>query len=184
MCRKRNIFRPTRSRRLPAEFYLFYDAGPNRTNPPYGDMDDAVKKFRSVLESNDPEKKSELLNEMFSIMAAVSPDSPMYQRMMPVLRDMEAFKQDEYSLYAPLPEDVLQAERQAKQAKRETPAVQHTTSEPPPVSVTGLPPLPALWRKRDRQRSRKIMTGNSICFPLERRSKWSRSVRSPTRTIF
>ena len=71
-------------------------------------------------------------------MAAVSPDSPVYQRMMPILRDMEAFTRDEYSMYAPLPEDVLQAERQAKQAakeaKRKAPTPQRTTSEDPPAS--------------------------------------------------
>jgi hypothetical protein len=122
---------------LARRIYHFYSIDPSRTNLP-GDMDAAVKKFRSILESNDPEKKSALCHEMFTIMAAVSPDSPVYQRMTPVLRDMEAFKRDEYSLYAPLPESVLQTERQAKQAakeaKRKAPAPQHTTSEAPPAS--------------------------------------------------
>ena len=122
---------------LARRIYHFYSTDPNRTNPP-GDMDAAVKKFRSILESNDPEKKSALCHEIFTIMAAVSPDSPVYPRMMPVLRDMEAVTRDEYSLYAPLPEDVLQAERQAKQAakeaKRKAPAPQRTTSEAPPAS--------------------------------------------------
>ena len=122
---------------LARRIYQFYSTDPNQTNPP-GDMDAAVKKFRSILESNDPEKKSALCHEMFTIMAAVPPDSPIYERMMPVLRDMEAVTRDEYSLYAPLPEDVLQAERQttqaAKEAKRKAPAPQRTTSEAPPVS--------------------------------------------------
>ncbi|MDE7260678.1 MAG: hypothetical protein K2N78_01240 [Oscillospiraceae bacterium] len=123
---------------LARKIYHFYSSDPNRTNPPSADMDAAVKEIRSVLESDDPEKKSELFHEIFNIMAAVPPDSPVYQRMMPVLRDMEAFQRGEYSLYAPLPEDVLQVERQAKQAakeaKRKTPAIQPTASEDPPAS--------------------------------------------------
>ena len=100
-------------------------------------MDAAVKKIRAILESDNPEKESGLFHEMFNIMAAVSPDSPVYQRMMPVLRDMEAFKQDEYSLYAPLPEDVLQAERQAKQAAKEA---KRTASTPKRTSLQPPPP--------------------------------------------
>ena len=42
-----------------------------------------------------------------------------YRRMVPVLRDVEAFRRGEYSLFTPLPESVLEAERQAKQAARE-----------------------------------------------------------------
>ena len=64
---------------------------PNRTNPPSNDMDAAVKKIRAILESDDSKKHSKLYGEMFTIMAAVSPDSPEYRRMIPVLRDMETF---------------------------------------------------------------------------------------------
>ena len=123
---------------LARRIYQFYSTDPNQTNPPGDDMAAAVKKIRSALESDNPEKKSALFDNMFSVMAAVSPDSPEYQRMMPVLRDVEAFKQNEYSLYAPLPEDVLQAERQAKEAKRKAPAPQYTTSEVPSAPEGGL----------------------------------------------
>ena len=116
---------------LARRIYHFYSMAPNRTNPPGNDMDAAVKKIRDILDSDDPEKEAELFHEMFSIMAAVSPDSPAYQRMAPVLRDMEAFKRDEYSLYDPLPESVLQAERQAKEAGRKAPATQLYTSRGP-----------------------------------------------------
>ena len=65
-------------------------------------------------------------------MAAVPPDSREYQLMAPVLRDMEAVTRDEYSLYAPLPEAVLQAERQAKQAAKEQKKAQGRTAPTPP----------------------------------------------------
>ena len=123
---------------LARRIYHFYSMDPNRTNPPSNDMDAAVKKIRAILESDDSKKHSKLYGEMFTIMAAVSPDSPEYRRMIPALRDMETFTRGEYSLYEPLPEAVLQAERQkkqvAKEVKRKAPAPQRTTSEAPPAS--------------------------------------------------
>lgn len=123
---------------LARRIYHFYSMDPNRTNPPSNDMDAAVKKIRAILESDDSKKHSKLYGEMFTIMAAVSPDSPEYRRMIPVLRDMETFTRGEYSLYEPLPEVVLQTERQAKQAAKEAqraaPTPQRTPSEAPPAS--------------------------------------------------
>ncbi len=123
---------------LARRIYHFYSMDPNRTNPPGNDMDAAVKRIRAILESDDSKKQSELYGEMFNIMNAVSLDSPVYQRMTPALRDMETFMRGEYSLYEPLPEAVLQAERQAKQtakeARRAVPAPQRTPSEAPPDS--------------------------------------------------
>jgi len=105
-------------------------------------MDAAVKKIRAILEADDSKKHSKLYGEMFTIMAAVSPDSPEYRRMIPVLRDMETFTRGEYSLYEPLPEVVLQTERQAKQAAKEAqraaPTPQRTPSEAPPASCDRL----------------------------------------------
>ena len=123
---------------LARRIYHFYSMDPNRTNPPSSDMDAAVKKIRAILEADDSKKHSKLYGEMFTIMAAVSPDSPEYRRMIPVLRDMETFTRGEYSLYEPLPEVVLQTERQkkqaAKEAKRAAPTPQRTPSEAPPAS--------------------------------------------------
>ena len=116
---------------LARRIYDFYRHAPNRVNPLSDNMDTIIL---SILESDDPEKDGELFHEMFNIMMAVSPDSPEYPRMMSVLRDMEMFRRGDYSLYDPLPEDVLQAERQAKEAKRTARAPQGTTSEAPPAS--------------------------------------------------
>nr|WP_325259171.1 LPD11 domain-containing protein [uncultured Oscillibacter sp.] len=104
---------------LARRIYWFYQADPNRTKSPGPDMDAAVKQILTVLNSNDPERKSGLYHEMFNILAVISPDSEAYQRMVPVLRDVEAFQRGEYSLFTPLPEAVLEAERQEKQAKKE-----------------------------------------------------------------
>ena len=104
---------------LARRIYWFYQADPNRTAHVDPDMDAAVRTILDVLNADGPEKMSGLLHEMANILAAVSPDSEAYQRMIPVLRDVEAFRRGEYSLFTPLSESALEAERQAKQAAKE-----------------------------------------------------------------
>ena len=104
---------------LARRIYWFYQADPNRTAHVDPDMDAAVRTILDVLNADGPEKMSGLLHEMTNILAAVSPDSEAYQRMIPVLRDVEAFRRGEYSLFTPLSESALEAERQAKQAAKE-----------------------------------------------------------------
>ena len=121
---------------LARRIYHFYSIDPNRTNPQGSDMDAAVKKIRAMLD--DPEQSKALYGDMAKIFAAVPLDSRENQLMEPILTDMTAFRRGEYSLFTPLPEAVLEAERQKKQAekeaKRNAPAPQRTTSEAPPVS--------------------------------------------------
>ncbi|MCI9069014.1 MAG: hypothetical protein HFI65_10255, partial [Lachnospiraceae bacterium] len=104
---------------LARRIYWFYRADPNRATPLNPDIDEAVKTIMDMLNADGPEKISGLSQEMTNILAAVSPDSEAYRRMVPVLRDVEAFRRGEYSLFTPLPESALEAERQAKQAARE-----------------------------------------------------------------
>ena len=130
---EKNFLPEYENRQLAQRIYHFYSIDPNRTNPPGADMDAAVKKIYAVLTADDPEKESALFHEMFSIMAAVPPDSREYQLMAPVLRDMEAVTRDEYSLYAPLSEAVLQAERQEKQAAKEARHASSASKRTPPT---------------------------------------------------
>ena len=104
---------------LARRIYWFYQADPNRTKVPKFDMDGAVKMIFGALRPYDPVARGRLAQEMFNILAAVPPDSEAYQRMAPVLRDVEAFRRGEYSLFKPLSEAELEAERQAKQAAKE-----------------------------------------------------------------
>ena len=104
---------------LARRIYWFYQADPNRTKVPKFDMDGAVKLIFGALRPYDPVARGRLAQEMFNILAAVPPDSEAYQRMAPVLRDVEAFRRGEYSLFKPLSEAELEVERQAKQAQKE-----------------------------------------------------------------
>ena len=104
---------------LARRIYWFYHNDPNRTKAPPFDMDEPVNQILSVLTSEDRGAQHRMAQEMTNILAAVSPDSEAYQRMIPVLRDVEAFRRGEYSLFKPLPEAVLEAERQEKQAAKE-----------------------------------------------------------------
>jgi len=104
---------------LARRIYWFYQADPNRTKVPKFDMDGAVKLIFGTLRPYDPVARGRLAQEMFNILAAVPPDSEAYQRMAPVLRDVEAFRRGEYSLFKPLSEAELEVERQAKQAQKE-----------------------------------------------------------------
>ena len=153
---------------LARRIYHFYSMDPNRTNPPSNDMDAAVKKIRAILESDDSKKHSKLYGEMFTIMAAVSPDSPEYRRMIPALRDMETFTRGEYSLYEPLPEAVLQAERQkkqvAKEVKRKAPAPQRTTSEAPPASGDRLAAAARALANKRRTQAQEDQSGQFSLF--------------------
>jgi len=106
-------------RQLARRICDFYRRDPNQTNPPGSDLQAAEEKIFSILTSDDSEKKTGLFSEMFRIMATVPIENQEYPLMMPVLRDAEAFKRGEYSLYTPLPEEILQAERQSRQARNQ-----------------------------------------------------------------
>ena len=104
---------------LARRIYWFYQADPNKTKSVPFDMDAPVDQILTALTSEDRMAVHRLSRDMFNIMAAVPPDSEAYLRMAPVLRDVEAFRRGEYSLFKPLSEAELEAERQAKQVAKE-----------------------------------------------------------------
>jgi N12 class adenine-specific DNA methylase len=104
---------------LARRIYWFYQADPNKTKSVPFDMDAPVNQILTALTSEDRTAVHRLSRDMFNILAAVPPDSEAYQHMAPVLRDVEAFRRGEYSLFKQLSEAELEAERQAKQAEKE-----------------------------------------------------------------
>ena len=92
-----------------------------------------IQKYLSQLRN--PQKSIELLGDMSRAFAAIPPDSREARLMEPILQEMAQFLYGTYSLYSPMPEEILQAERQAKQAEKEArrkpPADKRRVSETP-----------------------------------------------------
>ena len=102
--------------------YSFQYHNPNeagRTDPHEWKFDTAEKQIRPLLD--DAEKSTALYRDMVNAMASVSPDYRHYGTMEKALDKMAAFLRGEYSLFTPLPESVLQAERQQKQERKKEP---------------------------------------------------------------
>lgn len=115
--------------------FVYYD--PNRNKEEEWDHEAAQQKYLSLLQ--DPHKSIALLGDMGQVFAAVPSDRREAQIMRSILAEMAQFLHGDYSLFAPMPEEMLQAERQAKQAVKEKKKEQnhagqgaiHTTSEAP-----------------------------------------------------
>jgi len=106
--------------RLARSLYAFQYYDPNGTDkkiPHEWDMDAAKKVFRPMLD--DPELCAAHYEQMVKALAMVSPDERAYKLMEPALRDMGAYLRGEYSLFTPLPEAVLQEERQKRQEQKQ-----------------------------------------------------------------
>lgn len=107
---------------LAREIYAFQYYNPNdteRTYPHEWDFSTAEKSIRPLLD--DAEKSAALYRDMVKAMASVPTDHRHYQTMERALDKMAAFLRGEYSLFTPLPEAALQAERQEKrEQKKET----------------------------------------------------------------
>ncbi len=106
--------------RLARSLYSFQYYDPNdasKTIPRDWDIDAAKKVFRPLLD--DPEQCAAHYEKMVKALAMVSPDERAYSLMEPSLRDMGAYLRGEYSLFTPLPEAVLQEERQKKQEQKQ-----------------------------------------------------------------
>ena len=108
-------------------FQYYNPNDPNRTYPHEWDFEAAKRDILPLL--NAPEKSAALYEDMVKTMAAVSPDDRAYASMEPALKDMGAFVRGEYSLFTPLPEAVLEAERQQKQAAKEMKKEQRQNSQ-------------------------------------------------------
>ena len=116
--------------------FNYYKPDPDRTYPHEWDFNAAKRDILPLLDS--PEQVEKIFNRMLSDFAPLSPDTPHYTEMQLALRDVGMYQRGESPLFTPLPEAVLEAERQkkqaAKEAKRKAPAPQRTTSEAPPAS--------------------------------------------------
>ena len=116
--------------------FNYYKPDPDRTYPHEWDFNAAKRGILLLLDS--PEQVEKIFNRMLSDFAPISPDSPHYTEMQLALRDVGMYQRGESPLFTPLPEAVLEAERQkkqaAKEAKRKASAPQHTPSEAPPAS--------------------------------------------------
>ena len=123
----------TLTRRIYA--FNYYKPDSDRTYPHEWDFNAAKRDILPLLDS--PEQVEKIFNQMLSDFAPLSPDTPHYTEMQYALRDMGMYQRGESPLFTPLPEAVLEAERQkkqaAKEAKRKAPAPQRTTSEAPPA---------------------------------------------------
>ena len=101
---------------LAREIYAFQYYNPNdteRTYPHEWDFSAAEKSIRPLLD--DAEKSAAFYRDMVKAMASVPTDHRHYQTMERALDKMAAFLRGEYSLFTPLPEAALQAERREKQ---------------------------------------------------------------------
>lgn len=104
---------------LAREIYAFQYYNPNddgRAYPHEWDFEAAQKAIRPLLD--DAEKSAALYGDMVNVMASVPPDYRHYHTMDRALDQMAAFLRGEYSLFSPLPEAALQAERQEKQEQK------------------------------------------------------------------
>lgn len=105
---------------LARSLYTFQYYDPNdasKTIPHDWDVDAAKKVFRPLLD--DPEQCAAHYEKMVKALAMVSPDERAYSLMEPTLQKMGAYLRGEYSLFTPLPDAVLQEERQKKQKQKQ-----------------------------------------------------------------
>ena len=103
--------------------FQYYDPNdPDKKIPHDWDVDAAKKRFRPMLDN--PERCAAHYEKMVKALAMVSPDDRAYKLMEPALEQMGAYLRGEYSLFTPLPETVLQGERQKKQEQKEPAARQ------------------------------------------------------------
>ena len=105
---------------LARSIYAFYYYCPNTPNPGNTagwDADAPERDFKPMLD--DKELSAALYEDMLESFAAVLPEeSRSYGMMQKAIEDMGAFQRGEYSLFTPLPEETLRAERQKKEAAK------------------------------------------------------------------
>lgn len=105
---------------LARQIYSFY----------YNQPQDVVRPFPEVLDFNavdkviaplldSPEQVDMIFNRMMETFTRTQPDARDYDSMKEALRDMAAYQRGEYSLFTPLPEETLQADREKKQAAKD-----------------------------------------------------------------
>lgn len=104
---------------LARSIYSFYFHNPNsprRSQPKEWDINAAERDYRPMLDS--PKYSALLYEDMVETFAALSPEvGQSYRIMQKAIEDMAAYQRGEYSLFTPLPEEILQ--RQRDEARRE-----------------------------------------------------------------
>lgn len=146
--------------------FNYYKPDPDRTYPHEWDFNAAKRDILPLLDS--PEQVEKIFNRMLSDFAPLSPDTPHYTAMQLALRDVGMYQRGESPLFTPLPEAVLEAERQkkhvAKEAKRKASAPQHTPSEAPPASGDRLAAAARALGRKIRPREREDEDGQFNLF--------------------
>lgn len=118
--------------RLARSIYAFYYYCPNTPNPsnsPVWDADAAERDFKPMLD--DVKLSAALYEDMVESFATVAPEeSRSYGIMQRAIEDMGAYQRGEYSLFTPLPEETLRAERLKREAaKKEEKEKQNTAKK-------------------------------------------------------
>jgi N12 class adenine-specific DNA methylase len=105
---------------LARSIYAFYYYCPNTPNPgnsPEWDVNAAERDFKPMLD--EPKYSAALYEDMVESFATVTPEeSRSYSIMQKAIEDMGAYQRGEYSLFTPLPEETLRAERQKREAAK------------------------------------------------------------------
>lgn len=104
---------------LARNIVTFYSCAPNRQTDisPYDQSySQAEKQILQAL--GNPEKSAKMYEDMVKRSALVSPDERNYHLMQRAMDDMGAYQRGGYSLFTPLPEEILKAQRQKKDAPK------------------------------------------------------------------
>lgn len=101
------------------KIYAFNYHNPKRTASHEWDPEAAKRDILPLLDS--PKRVEKIFNQMLSDFAPLSPDTPHYRMMQLALRDVAAYQRGESPLFAPLPEEALEAERRILQAGEPSP---------------------------------------------------------------
>ncbi len=98
-------------------FYYYCPNTPNPNNSPEWDVNAAERDFKPMLD--DEKLSAALYEDMVESFAAVTPDeSRDYGIMQRAIEEMGAYQRGEYSLFTPLPEETLRAQRQEREAAK------------------------------------------------------------------
>lgn len=111
-------------------FYYHVPLENGRPFPEIKDFNNVEKVIAPLLD--DPEQVERIFNHMLETFTQTPSDTYGYDSMKSTLRDMAAFQRGEYSLFTPLLEETLEAERQKKQAAKQSKAAPKREAEPAP----------------------------------------------------
>ena len=144
---------------LAREIYAFRYYNPNdpeRSYPHEWDPKAAESEILPII--NTPGQAAAIYEQMKEAFARVAPEDSAYPRMEPAMRNLAAFLRGEYSLFKPLPEAELEAERRQRQEKKQEkgavsrlPETGSSEQEPAPAPGTLAAAARALARKHPAQ---------------------------------